>query len=348
MINRERYIRQMLLPEIGESGQRKLLAARVAIIGCGGLGSVVGPYLAGAGVGSLLLIDHDSPHISNLHRQVTYHADQQESKAVHLKEHLSQLNPEIEVAVYSSRLTKSNVEQLLQDYDLIVECTDDIQCKYLVNDYAHLKLKPVVYGALHKYDGYVSLFENIDYDSIHLRDIFAEPNDDIPTCSEVGVLGTAAGIIGMLQANEALKYILQIGESLADRLLTYSTLTNEQQVLKLRKTWRHDIAQVYEQSSYESASCSTSIEIDWATVSQDRTRYRVISILEDHEHIDLDDQVERMPLSQMGMYDFENETVFYCRSGARSGQLVNKILQQQPNAILYSLRGGTQGVGDTQ
>lgn len=349
-MNSSRYIRQTLLSEVGVSGQQKLLAAKVTIVGCGGLGSVVAPYLAGAGVGRLTLIDYDTPHISNLHRQVFYHDRQQQSKAIHLQEHLQKLNPEIETIAIDQKLTKSNISALIIDTDLVVECTDDIYCKYLVNDYCHINRIPVVYGALHQYEGYVSVFENKNAESIHLRDIFAEPNGDVPTCSEIGVLSTAAGLIGMLQANEVLKKILQIGESLTGKLLTYNLLYNEQSTIKLRKTYTKSMPELYDQNIYQAVTCATTYQIDWDTVRANRTEYTVISILEDHEHQAIDEQVEHQPLSLMGdpSQTAEFKTVFYCKSGRRSDQLVQRILDRHPDASVYSLKGGIQGLDPTQ
>ena len=198
----ERYNRQIILDQIGEAGQKKLLQSSVTIIGCGGLGSIIAPYLAGAGVGKLILVDRDKPHISNLHRQIVFKENETQSKARALGQFISAFNAEVNVAVIEEMLEKKNVSEIIpHSYEgIVVECTDDMVTKYLLNDYCHINKIPLVYGAIHKYEGYVSLFKNESQEDIHLRDIFPEINTEIPNCSEVGVMNTIAGIIGILQA----------------------------------------------------------------------------------------------------------------------------------------------------
>ncbi|MFT6337399.1 MAG: adenylyltransferase/sulfurtransferase [Halioglobus sp.] len=342
-MDKSRYVRQTLLSRIGESGQDKLLSSCIAVVGCGGLGSIAAPYLAGAGVGRLILIDGDIPDVSNLHRQVFFFEEpSQKTKATLLAEHINRLNSGIEVIVFNEMISKSNIAQLLDGSDIVLECTDNIQAKYLVNDFCHLNNITVAYGAIYKYDGYVSLFENIDSYSIHLRDIFPIPNDDIPTCSEVGVLGTLAGLIGILQANEAIKYITKAGDSLIGRLLSYDILTNNQMKLKLKKAWDGDITEVFESSSYSMSLFCDVPEISLASVLENRDKYELISILEDDEHYDIDSQVNRQPFSKFNLDNWEHLSdkmhVFYCMSGIRSTQLVLNLSGNKKN--VFSLKGG--------
>lgn len=344
-MNKERYIRQTLLDVIGEKGQEKLLASHIAVVGCGGLGSIAGPYLAGAGIGKLTLIDADVPHISNLHRQVFFETQLNGiSKAEALGQHIQKLNPEIEIDVVSQMINKNSVAGILSSADLVLECTDNIQVKYLINDYCALNKIPMVYGAIHKYDGYVSFFENKDAASIHLRDIFAEPNDDIPSCSEVGVLGTLAGVIGLMQANEAIKYIAGAGKCLDCTLLTYNILNNEQLKLKLKKTYTQDLKQVFDNRDYISEIVCSTNEISLEELTSNRDKYNLISILEDHEHDNIDGDVIRSPLSKFDLEnwkpDSDKPTVFYCMSGVRTGKLVNEILNNNPQMKVISLAGG--------
>ncbi|MEM9546568.1 MAG: HesA/MoeB/ThiF family protein [Bacteroidota bacterium] len=347
-MNKERYIRQTLLDAIGEAGQQKLLEAHIVVVGCGGLGSIAAPYLAGAGVGRLTLIDGDFPHVSNLHRQVFFdNQSTQKTKAQVLADHIKRLNPEIKLTVVNTMLTKEKLMNNLLQANVLLECTDNIQVKYMANDYCAVQQIPMVYGAIHKYDGYVSFFENKSVSSIHLRDIFAEPNDDIPSCSEVGVMGTLAGVIGLMQANEAIKYITNAGKCLIDTLLTYNILHNEQMKLKLKKTFTKDMKLLFQQSSYIADQVCETYECTIDQVMQNRMRYKVVSILEDHEHQDIDAAVNRMPLSEFEIEEWESTTeeatVFYCMSGVRSGTLVNQLLLQSPDANVYSLRGGLRG-----
>ena len=347
-MDNSRYIRQTLLDRIGEHGQEKLINSCVAVVGCGGLGSIAAPYLAGAGVGHLILIDGDIPDISNLHRQVFFSEETtQKTKSTLLAEHINSLNSDVKVTVFDQMIFKSNISEFLTGADIVLECTDNIQAKYLVNDYCHLNNIPVSYGAIYKYDGYVSFFENVDFNSIHLRDIFPVPNDDIPSCSDVGVLGTLAGLIGILQANEVIKYITKAGDTLIGKLLSYDILTNNQMKLKLKKSWRDDIATVFESSIYSMAISCDIPEVTLYEVSKNRDEYELISILEDDEHNSIDNQVTRQPLS---LFDLQNwkpisdkKQIFYCMSGKRSRSIVQKLIDNGTTNV-YSLIGGLNGL----
>jgi len=346
-----RYIRQTLLDQIGGQGQQKLLSAHVVVIGCGGLGSIAAPYLAGAGVGKITLVDADQPHVSNLHRQVFFEdSSDTQTKSKALAKHIERLNPTIEVIVVEQMVTKKNIEEIIKKATVVLECTDNIQTKYLVNDYCHIQSIPLVYGAIHKYDGYISLFANTDKNSIHLRDIFAVPNEDIPTCSEVGVMGSLAGLIGILQVNEAIKYITGAGTPLVDQLLTYNILDNTQMKLKLKKSYENDVAAIYQVSSYLSKTNCDITEITIGQLQQNRLKYELISILEDYEHKDIDDDVEHIPLSTIHpeelVEDLEVPTVFYCTTGKRSAVLVRMMKAIDPEIEIYSLKRGVKGIAN--
>lgn len=346
-MDKSRYIRQTLLDRIGDRGQEKLLNTSIAIVGCGGLGSIAAPYLAGAGVGHLILIDGDIPDVSNLHRQVFFSEEvTKKSKATLLAEHIKKLNSDIQVTVFDQMITKSNISSLLTDTDIVLECTDNIQAKYLVNDYCHINRIPVSYGAIYKYDGYVSFLENRDSNSIHLRDIFPIPNDDIPTCSEVGVLGTIAGLIGILQANEAIKHITSSGDLLIGKLLSYDILTNNQMKLKLKKSWNKNIETVYQSSTYDiNLNCAIQ-EVSIKQVMTNRDQYELISILENDEHKNIDDKVIHMPLSQFNKENWQpisdKKHVFYCMTGKRSSYLISSLMDELGSN--YSLKGGLKGI----
>lgn len=338
-----RYIRQTLLPEIGENGQRKLAKAKVCIIGCGGLGSIAAPYLAGAGVGHIILIDGDTPELSNLHRQVFFTGNEKESKAEALATHILKTNPDIKVDVVSKMLDKENIATIINDVTLVLECTDDMMCKYLVNDWCHLKNIPLIYGAIFKFEGYISLFKNETENDIHLRDIFPEPDLTIPTCSEVGVMNTIAGLIGMLQANEALKYLLEINENLSGQLLTYNALTNDQLKLKLKKSWVGDVQKLLESETYTISNCKTVPEITIDQIMSKINEYELISILEIDEHQSITDNCKHQPLSTFDIQKWslgEKPKIYYCMSGKRSATLVHRILEENATANVYSLKGG--------
>ena len=345
----DRYIRQRLLDEIGNKGQNKLSSAHVAVIGCGGLGSVAAPYLAGAGIGKLTLIDGDVPDVTNLHRQVFFDESQtSKTKARLLADHIQKLNSEVEVVVVEQMITKKNIEKLIQGVSVILECTDNIQTKYLVNDFCHMHYIPLVYGAMHKYEGYVSFFENESKDSVHLRDIFSVPNDNIPTCAEVGVMGTLAGIIGLMQANEAIKFIAGAGGVLRNQLLTYNILYNDQLKLKLKKSYKNNVAAIYQVSSYQSKVDCDVLEISFESLQANRSKYDLISILEDYEHKDIDLSVEQIPLSTIHpeelVEDLNGPTVFYCTTGKRSASLVRMMKAIDSDIEIYSLKGGLKAM----
>jgi molybdopterin/thiamine biosynthesis adenylyltransferase/rhodanese-related sulfurtransferase len=223
----ERYARQLRLPQVGEAGQAKLAAAKVVLLGAGGLGAPAALYLAAAGVGRLSLIDDDRVERSNLHRQVI-HADARVgmAKTESARLVLHALNPRVRIETFTERLRADNVEHLLAGHDLVIDGADNFPARYLLAA-ASLRLKlPMVYGAVERFTGQVSVFDPRRDDSPCYRCLFPEPPDaaDAPNCSEAGVLGVLPGIVGLLQATEALKLILGLGEPLVGRLLSFDAL----------------------------------------------------------------------------------------------------------------------------
>lgn len=221
-----RYSRQLLIPEIGQEGQRKLLDARVLLIGAGGLGSPAALYLAAAGVGVIGLVDDDVVDESNLQRQVLHTADRVGmAKTESAQMTLNALNPGVRIKQHAERLGSNNVEELVAGYDLIVDGTDNFETRYLLNDAAVTARKPVVHGSIYRWDGQVTTF--IPYNGPCYRCMYpTQPPDELaPACAVAGVLGILPGIIGLLQANEAVKLILGVGETLAGRMLLFDALT---------------------------------------------------------------------------------------------------------------------------
>ncbi len=228
----ERYSRQILLDEIGEAGQRALKAARVLIVGVGGLGSPVATYLAAAGVGMIGLVDDDVVELSNLHRQILFNqAELGQDKVVAGARRLMVGNDNIEVITHHERLSAVSAEALISDYDLVVDCSDNFATRYAINDACLLLGRPFVYGSIYRFEGQVSVF--CLPGGPCYRCLFPEENAAVPNCAEAGVVGALAGVIGSLQATEGLKLILGIGESLAGRLLLYDALALDFRVLKL-------------------------------------------------------------------------------------------------------------------
>lgn len=230
----KRYSRHLLVPEVGEQGQLKLLDAKVLLIGAGGLGSPAAYYLAAAGVGTLGLIDADIVDESNLQRQILHNTSRiGRLKVDSARETIEALNPDVNVVTINDRLTKDNVAELVAQYDLILDGTDNFPTRYLLNDASVIANKPVIHGSVYRFEGQLTVFK--PYDGPCYRCLYPEPPPMAlaPSCAEAGVLGILPGIVGMLQASEAIKLILKKGEPLVGRLLTFDALSSEFQELKL-------------------------------------------------------------------------------------------------------------------
>jgi molybdopterin/thiamine biosynthesis adenylyltransferase/rhodanese-related sulfurtransferase len=230
-----RYNRQVILPEVGEIGQQKLLEAKVLIIGAGGLASAILPYLAAAGVGEIGIADDDVIELSNLHRQVIYKNDGiGKSKVLEAKRMATELNPTSKINAINKKLSGENALDLLAHYDIIVDATDNLQTKYLINDACCVLNKPLVYGSIYRFEGQVSVFNYKNGPTY--RCLYADENSQSLNCNDAGVIGISVGIIGMLQANEVIKMILGIGEVLSGKILVYNLLSNEQQKYDFEKS----------------------------------------------------------------------------------------------------------------
>lgn len=233
----ERYSRHLILPEVGGKGQRRIMAARVLVIGAGGLGSPAAMYLAAAGVGTLGIVDGDRVDLSNLQRQILHTtAGINRPKAESAKETLEALNPEITVKTYATTIKAENVMDLLAEYDLILDGSDNFPTRYLMNDACYFAKKPLVSGSIFKFEGQLMTIKAYEGTGCY-RCLFPEPPPPglVPNCQEAGVLGVLAGTIGTLQAAEALKEILGAGDSMAGRLLLYDALRLEFKTVKVRK-----------------------------------------------------------------------------------------------------------------
>lgn len=232
----ERYSRHLLLPEVGADGQARLSSARIALIGAGGLGAPASLYLAGAGIGTLSLIDDDAVERSNLQRQVV-HADARVgmAKVESARIAINALNPRVELRVHPSRLRAANVESLIAGHDVVIDGADNFPTRYLLDAACRRLGIPLVYGAVHRFTGQVSVFDPRRADSPCYRCLFPEPPSaaEAPNCSEAGVLGVLPGTVGLLQATEAIKLVLGIGEPLVGRLLCYDALATTFRELRL-------------------------------------------------------------------------------------------------------------------
>jgi molybdopterin/thiamine biosynthesis adenylyltransferase/rhodanese-related sulfurtransferase len=233
---RNRYQRHLLLPEVGEAGQQKLLESKVLMLGAGGLGSPSALYLAAAGVGTLGIIDMDVVDASNLQRQILHNLDRiGDRKVDSAKKTLSAMNPDLEVITYDTRLGADNILDIIDGYDVIVDGTDNFPTRYLVNDASLLKRIPVVHGSIFRFEGQITVFD--PYNGPCYRCMIPEPPpaELAPSCAEAGVLGVLPGIVGSIQALEALKVLLDLGETLVGRLLAFDALEESFRTFKVRR-----------------------------------------------------------------------------------------------------------------
>ncbi|MFA3783528.1 ThiF family adenylyltransferase [Melioribacteraceae bacterium 4301-Me] len=230
-----RYSRHIILKEVGGEGQKKLLESKILVIGAGGLGSPVLAYLAAAGIGTLGVVDSDVVDLSNLQRQIIHFTpDLDLPKVESAKNKIEQINPDVKVVAYNTRLTSNNIAEIINQYDFIIDGTDNFPTKFLINDACVMLRKPYSHAGILRFDGQTFTYTpgNMCY-----RCIFKEPppKGAVPTCSEAGILGAVAGVIGSIQAVEALKFILNKGELLTNRLLTFNALSTKFREIKLRK-----------------------------------------------------------------------------------------------------------------
>ena len=235
----KRYSRHIILPEVGGKGQQKLLESKVLVIGAGGLGSPSLYYLAAAGVGTIGIVDFDVVDFSNLQRQILHNTERVGTPKVEsAKQTLEALNPDVNVVAYNTKIQKSNVMNIIKDYDVVLDGSDNFPTRFLVNDACYFLGKPLVSAAILRFEGQLTVFDYRDkQNSPCYRCLFPEPPPPglVPSCQEAGLLGVVGGIMGTLQANEALKLILGIGETLVGKLLVFDALTTEFNIVKLRK-----------------------------------------------------------------------------------------------------------------
>ena len=232
----ERYSRHIILPEVGGSGQQKMLEARVLLLGAGGLGSPAAYYLAAAGIGNLGIVDFDRVDLSNLQRQIIHSTERIGMlKTESAKKTIQALNPDVNVTLYNEKMDSSNIMSLIKDYDYVVDGSDNFPTRYLVNDACVMKNKTLIHGSIYRFEGQVTVFK--PGDGPCYRCLYPEPPPPgmVPNCQEGGVLGVLAGVIGNLQVVEVLKLVLGIGKPLVGKLLIYDALNTEFRNLRLRR-----------------------------------------------------------------------------------------------------------------
>ena len=357
----ERYHRQIILPEFGLEGQKKLLAAKVLVVGAGGLGCPALQYLVAAGAGTVGIVDDDVVALNNLHRQVLYSVnDIGMSKAERAADILRQLNPDIRIIAYPERLTTQNTFALFDEFDIIIDGTDNFSTRYMINDACVLLNKPLVYGAISQFEGQVSVFNQQptteSMEAVNYRDLFPDPPKDgeVLNCAEAGVLGILPGIIGTMMASEAIKLITAIGEPLINQLLSYNALNNQVYILNLsaRKETRSLIPKderEFLKTDYEwlCSSPTSQAEIDSETFNNmiSNGNVDIIDVRELHEIPEVGEFKHiRIPLAQLPdnvSSVSATNVITFCQSGKRSLQ-ATKILSGifGDTKKIYSLRGG--------
>ena len=350
-----RYNRHIIIPDFGIEAQKKLKAAKVLVIGSGGLGSPLLLYLAAAGVGTLGIVDLDVVDDSNLQRQVLFGVqDIGTPKVEAAKIRLKQLNPHIKIKTYNTQFTSKNALEIIRDYDVVADGTDNFPTRYLVNDASVLAGIPNVYASIFQFEGQVSVFNYTDKNGTkgpNYRDLYPTPPEPglIPNCAEGGVLGVLPGIIGSLQANEVIKVITGVGEPLSGRFFVFDALTFETRALKITK--RANSTEIKELIDYEQFCGISAIEKpvkeistleleNWISNGED---FQIIDVRETSEYEQINIGAHLIPLGEVIARNHEIErekkVVIHCRSGARSAKAIRQ-LEEIGFDNLYNLKGG--------
>ena len=348
MLNKEenlQYKRHLTLEDIGEVGQNKLKAAKVLVVGAGGLGCPILQYLTAAGVGTIGIIDFDSVDQTNLQRQVLYgYNDIGKFKVSCAISKLEQLNKFVKFKSYIERLTKVNAIKLFKQYDIIVDGTDNFNTRYLVNDAAVLSDKPVVFGSIFKFEGQVTVYNYKNGPTY--RCLFPKASEDAQNCVEAGVLGVLPGIVGLLQANEVIKMICEIGEVLTGKLLVFNALAMSQNIMTYEKTVHAHVTYIADiDENYNINTSMKSLTFDEYLKHKDSLFVLDVRTLKEHAMFHLSHDYH-IPLKELEERYFEIETkkpiLVYCQTGRRSIQAVNLLKSLNIKNKLYNLKDGLQ------
>lgn len=356
----ERYQRQILLKEFGDLAQEKLTNAKILVIGAGGLGCPALQYLAAAGVGKIGIVDFDTIDISNLHRQILFTTqDIGKLKSETAATRLRAMNPEIEIVTYHVRFQQSNAFKMMADYDLVIDGSDNFLTRYLINDACFILNKPLVYGAVLRFEGQVGVFNLEDKSTgkkVNYRDLFPEPpkNGETFSCAEAGVIGVLPGIIGTMQATEAIKIITGVGKPLINSVLSYSALNNVFYEFKLNssETSLGNMPKNEEEFlnfdyNWFCLSNSTKNQIsilDFNGLLKIKN-FSIIDVREPEESLTVEEfEFINIPLDALNQKEHslfsENKIVFFCNSGSRSLKAVEWFKKKYPEKEGYSLTGG--------
>lgn len=353
MQENERYIRQIILPGFGSEAQEKLRTAKVLLVGVGGLGCPVIQYLAAAGVGTLGLMDGDRVSLSNLHRQILFaESDIGKSKVEAASAHIQLMNSTTQLQGYPFLLTRQNALEIIQRYELVIDATDNFTARYLINDACVLLNKPFIYGAVTRYEGQVTVFNIPDQQprAINYRDLFPQPPSpgEIPSCSETGVLGVLPGIMGCLQATEAIKLITGLGKTLYGRLYTFNLLQARSFEITVKLQHNQPVLAFSDFEQMEDPGYCEDIddipEIDIATFTQriGLSNVFVLDVRERHEYPPISFADAQIPMSELPLAidDLpEKEIYIICHQGIRS-LYAAQLIRKRRNLTVYSVRGG--------
>lgn len=363
-----RYSRHISIADFGMEGQKKLKQARVLAIGSGGLGSPLLQYLAAAGVGTIGLVEFDTVEDSNLQRQVLYGtSDIGKPKADQAKKRLLDLNPHIKIELHKVQLTSENAREIIREYDVVADGTDNFPTRYLVNDASVFEGKPNVYGSIFQFEGQVSVFNYKDPETgefgPNYRDLFPTPPPPglVPSCAEAGVLGVLPGIIGSLQANEVIKVLTGIGTPLSGHLFLFDALSFTTRKLKVNKNPDNPITgdsptqtqlidyeefcgiPASDENTEEDAVPEITVQ-DLKTWQEEGRDFKLIDVREPHEYEIANLDGELIPLDTVsdaaGQIPKDKEVVVHCRSGARSATAIRELKEKYGYNNLYNLKGG--------
>ena len=363
-----RYNRHIIIPEFGLEAQKKLKAAKVLVIGSGGLGSPVLLYLAAAGVGTLGIVDFDVVDDSNLQRQVLFGINEVgQPKVEAAKRRLEALNPFIQIQVYNTQLTSKNALEIIREYDVVADGTDNFPTRYLVNDACVLLSKPNVYASIFQFEGQVSVFNYVNKKGElgpNYRDLYPTPPPPglVPSCAEGGVLGVLPGIIGSLQASEVIKVITGIGETLSGRFFIFDALTFETRTFNIKRSPSNPLngnnPTINNLIDYEQFCGMKAVEkpikeisaselYNWQTTGE---QIQVIDVREPHEFEIVNIGAELIPLATVAEHanriDRSKKVVVHCKMGGRSAKAIRELEEKFGFENLYNLKGGILGYID--
>ncbi len=363
----ERYSRHLIIPEFNIEGQSKLKAAKVLVVGAGGLGSPLLLYLAAAGVGTIGIVDFDVVDESNLQRQVLFGVESiGQSKVEVAKKRIEGLNPHIQINIYNTHLNSENALDIIKNYDVVADGTDNFPTRYLVNDACCILGKTNVYASIFRFDGQVSVFnykkKNGEFGP-NYRDLFPEPPPPglVPSCAEGGVIGVLPGIVGSLQANEVIKVVAGVGEPLVGRLFLFDALRFETRVLKIAKN--PELEPITELIDYVKFCGMPAKEVaaevkpvkeitvqDFQKLLDEKADFQLIDVREPHEYDIVALDGELIPLGDIlqntNKIRKDKQVIIHCRSGARSATAIRELEANFGFDNLYNLKGGVKAYAE--